>query len=134
MRLPDPLRKGLLLYGDRTHAPEPPERLVDYGAAYESEGRISDALESFWRARFTEGMERIARRASDEGDYFLYRQAMIYLGRPMPAAELVALSNKAAELGKLSFALAAARQAGDSHLVGALEARIAEGKADEPAR
>ncbi len=130
MRLPDSLKKGLLLYGDRTHDPAPSERLIDYGAAYESQGRTSDALECFWRAGSTEGMERIARHAVDEGDFFLYRQAMIYLERPMPAEELLALSKNAAGKGKLAFALAAAREAGDNRMVSALEAQMAEAAAD----
>lgn len=124
MRLPDSLKKGLLLYGDRTRDPAPSERLVDYGAAYESEGRASDALECFWRAGFTEGIERIARYAVDEGDFFLFRQAMIYLERPMPAEELLALAKNAAGKGKLAFALSAAREAGDNRMVSALEAQI----------
>lgn len=129
MRLPDSLKKGLILYGDHTHPPAPSERLIDHGSAYESQGRISDALECFWRARFTEGMERTARRAVDEGDFFLYQQAMMYMVQPMPADDLLALSKNAAERGKLAFALAAARQAGDSRMVSALEAQMTGGDA-----
>ena len=131
MRLPNPLKKGLLLYGDRSHAPAGPERLVEYGVAYESEGRVTDALEFFWRSEFAEGMERIARRACEEGDFFLYRQAMSYLGKAMSPGDLAALSKVAEERGKLSFALAAAREAGDDRRASALAARIGAGDADE---
>jgi len=131
MRLPNPLKKGILLYGDRTHAPAGSERLVEYGAAYESEGRVTDALEYFWRAEFTEGMERIARRACEEGDFFLYRQAMLYLGQAMSPGDLAALSKVAEERGKLSFALAAAKEAGDARRASALAARIGGGDAGE---
>ncbi len=133
MRIPDPLKKGLILYGDRSHAPATPERLVEYAAAYESEGRNSDALEFFWQAGSTEGMERIARRAVEEGDFFLYRQAMTYLEREMTPSELSALSVSAEKLGKLSFALSAAREAGDGRRIAALEAMIPRGDADEQA-
>jgi hypothetical protein len=131
MRIPDSLKKGLVLYGDRSHAPASPERLAEYAAAYESEGRNSDALEFFWQAGLTEGMERIARRAVEEGDFFLYRQAMTYLERDMSAGELSSLSVSAEKLGKLTFALSAAREAGDGRRIAALEAMIARDDADE---
>jgi hypothetical protein len=130
MRLPDPLKKGLILYGDQTHAPASPERLAEYGAAYESEGRATDALEFFWRAGLTEGIERIARGAVDEGDFFIYRQAMIYLGRDMAAGELSALGKNAEGRGKLAFAVAAAQQAGDDRRAAALAARIGNSNGD----
>jgi hypothetical protein len=130
MRLPDSLKKGLILYGDRTHTPANPERLAEYGAAYESEGRIIDALEFFWRAGSAEGMQRIAQGAIDEGDYFLYRQATGYVGRDMTKDELSALSKNAEERGKLSYALAAAEQAGDNRRAAALTAKMGNGDAD----
>ncbi|MBN2225060.1 MAG: hypothetical protein JW765_10325 [Deltaproteobacteria bacterium] len=130
MRLPNPLKKGLILYGDQTHEPASPERLVEYGTAYESEGRDSNALECFWQAGFTEGIQRIALRAIEEGDFFLYRQAMVYMERAMVADELLALSRNAEERGKLSFALAAAREAGDGKRTAALEAKIPKGDTD----
>jgi len=131
MKLPNPLKKGLILYGDGSHAPAPSERLIEYATAYESEARYSDALESFWRAGSTEGMERIARRAIEEGDFFLYRQAMGYMERAMTADELSALSTAAEGRGKLTFALAAARQAGDGRRTAALEALLQKNDADE---
>lgn len=126
MRLPDPLKKGLILYGDDSHAPAAPQRLMEYGTAYETDSRFGDALEFFWQAGFTEGMERICRRAADEGDFFIYRQAMGYLERAMTAAELSALSRNAEERGKLAFALAAARQAGDDRRAAALADKMSK--------
>jgi len=134
MRIPNPLKKGLVLYGDRSHTPVPPERLIEYGTAYESEGRNSDALEFFWRAGFVEGMERIAGRAVEEGDFFLYRQAMNFMERAMSAGELSALSVSAEQRGKLFFALSAAREAGDGRRAAALEAMIPQGDADADAQ
>jgi hypothetical protein len=130
MRLPDSLKKGLILYGDRTHSPAPSERLAEYGTAFESEGKTSDALEFFRQAKSTEGMERIARRSVEEGDFFLYRQAMVYMERAMTSDDLSALSKAAEGRGKLSFALTAAREAGDSRRVAALEAKAAKDNAD----
>ncbi len=130
MRLPDSLKKGLILYGDHTHTPAESGRLVEYGKAFESQAKTSDALEFFRQAGSTEGMERIARRAVEEGDFFLYRQAVMYMERAMAAEDLSALAKAAEERGKLSFALAAAREAGDNRLVAALEAKIAKGDAD----
>jgi hypothetical protein len=130
MRLPDTLKKGLILYGDRTHAPAGPERLAEYGAAYESEGRMTDALECYWRAGLAEGVQRIAKNAVEEGDFFLYRQATVYLGRDMAAGELSTLSKNAEGRGKLSFALAAAREAGDDRRAAALAEKMGTGDAD----
>jgi hypothetical protein len=130
MRLSDPLKKGLILYGDQTHAPASPERLAEYGAAYESEGRATDALEFFWRAGLAEGIERITRGAVDEGDFFIYRQAMTYLGRDMAAGELSTLSKNAEGRGKLAFALAAAQEAGDDRRAKALAERMDKDDAD----
>jgi tetratricopeptide (TPR) repeat protein len=130
MKLPDPLKKGLLLYGDRAHAPAEPERLAEYGAAYESEGRVTDALEFYRRAGLTEGIERIAAAAVSAGDFFLYRQAAAYLGRAMAARELSTLGKNAEERGKLAFALAAAREARDDRRAAALAERMSQGDGD----
>jgi hypothetical protein len=126
MRLLDPLKKSLLLYGDSNHNPASPDRLVAYGELYEEEGRIHDALEFYWRAGFTEGLERIEKSALAEGDFFLYRQAMGYLGREILKEDLAAVMKNAQHKGKLSFALMAAREAGDEKAAALIEKTIAQ--------
>jgi hypothetical protein len=124
MRPLDPIKKGLVLYGDGRHDPAPPGRLIAYGAAYEEEGRVHDALEFFWRARDQEGMKRIAQRAIAEGDFFLFRQATTYLGKKPERAELTSLMKNAEEHGKLSFALMAAREAGDERAAAEIKRKM----------
>ncbi len=126
MRLLDPLKKGLIIYGDPDHNPASPDRLTAYGELYEEEGRIHDTLEFYWRAGFTEGMERISASALAEGDFFLYRQAMGYLGREIAKEDLAALIKNAQQKGKLSFALMAAKESGDEKAAALIEKTIAD--------
>jgi len=130
MRLLDPLKKGLVVYGDDRHEPAAPDRLIAYGRSYEAEGKIHDALEFYWRAGDREGMERISQGALAEGDFFLFRQAMGYLGRKPERGELLSLMKNAEERGKLSFALLAAREAGDERAAARLERKMG-GKTDD---
>jgi hypothetical protein len=129
MRLLDPIKKGLVLYGDSRHDPAPPARLSVYGTAYEEEGKLHDALEFFWRAGDHEGMKRIGERAIADGDFFLFRQAASYLGKKPEPDELVGLMKNAQERGKLFFALMAAREAGDERAAAEIKRKM-EGDAD----
>lgn len=113
MALLNPLKKGLVLYGDASHEPSSAADLIEYGKAYVEQGRPNDALDFYGQAGFNEGIEDISRRAVGEGDYFLFRRASVLIGREPDARELITLAENALKTGHLVFARQAFEAAGD---------------------
>ncbi len=129
MALPDALERRELLYGR-------PRRQPDYaklGERYLEAGRRSDALEAFWRLEDAEERQARIRSLKDEavkeGGAFLLTR--IATRDPVTADEWREASEKAEADGKLRYALAAARQAGDAARVKALEGSLGLGTPDE---
>jgi hypothetical protein len=113
MALLNPLKKGLVLYGDASHESASNADLIEYGKAYEEQGRPNDALDFYGQAGFGEGMEDIYHRALDEGDYFLFHRASVLIGREPDARELATLAENALKAGRPIFARQAYEAAGD---------------------
>jgi hypothetical protein len=113
MALLNPLKKGLVLYGDDSREPASEANLIEYGRAYEDEGRPSDALDFYGRAGYTERIETIVRRALDGGDYFLFQKACALIGREPEPGDLTTLGENALKSGRLVFARQAFEAAGD---------------------
>ena len=127
MRLPDPIKKGLILYGDATHNPKASPELIEYGRLYLEEGRPNDALDFFSRAGFDEGIEEIVKQAVLDGDFFLYRRGMEFMGREMGKESLLRLAGNARKQGKFAFAREAYEIAGDDKAVKEVEGLMGKG-------
>ena len=113
MALLNPLKKGLVLYGDDSREPASEPALIEYGRVYEGEGRPSDALDFYGKAGYEEGMEAIIRRALDEGDFFLFQKGCTLIGREPETGDLTTLGENALKSGRLVFARQAFEAAGD---------------------
>ena len=121
MRLPDFMKKGLMLYGDAKTSPDSPETLAKLAKAYREEGRVHDALECFRLVNHPKGIEEIVNEAVSEGDYFLFLRGMEALNLPIDKTRLIELARSAREKGKLTFAFMAYRDAGDEALAREVE-------------
>ena len=99
-RLPSPLKKRQLIYGEKT----PSEELSARGRDHLEEGRLTDALDFFEAARDTEGLAEIAKRAVEEGDAFLLWGVERTAPQLVSSAEWEKLARRAAALGKDAFA------------------------------
>ncbi len=87
-------------------------QLLKWGRRYEEEGLINDAIDFYEKAGSSESLENLFDLALREGDAFIYARVMKALGRQAPADEWICLGNKAAELGKDSFAREAFKRGG----------------------
>lgn len=105
-RLPGCLKKLDLLNSNRSD----PAQCVELGTAYLEEGRISDALEFFEKARHREGLNRLMARCLDDGDVFLFRKLAKILDLSPDPNQWDTLGDRALSLGKLHFARAAYRE------------------------
>ena len=81
--------------------------LGQVGRAYLDAGRWGEALECLEAAKDRQGVEKLAAKALEAGDLFVWRQCSNILGRDLNPHEIRNLHMKAETLGKNSFALAA---------------------------
>lgn len=126
MGLLNPLKKGLLLYGDARRGPAQPEELLKYAERYMEEGGFADALNFYSAAGSDNGIRRIISEAVTSGDLFLYRRGYALLGSGMDRGELITLAQNAKASGKLVFARDAYLEAGDEKSAGEVE-KLMEG-------
>jgi len=124
MTLLNPLKKGLLLYGDASQEPRSAAALVEYGNAYQEAGRPNDALDFYSQAGYEEGIEEIARGAQQEGDYFLFHRAAVLTGKEPETGDLKALAENALKKGWLVFARQAFEAAGDKKGIKRVEGEL----------
>ncbi|MBN1573069.1 MAG: hypothetical protein JW984_07735 [Deltaproteobacteria bacterium] len=122
----NPLKKGLLLYGDARRGPAQPEELLKYAERYMEEGGLADALNFYDAAGSDDGIRKIISAAVSSGDFFLYRRGCALLGSGMDRGELTNLAQNAKASGKLVFARDAYREAGDDKSAGEVE-KLMEG-------
>ncbi|MBN1883863.1 MAG: hypothetical protein JW885_16995 [Deltaproteobacteria bacterium] len=127
MALLNPLKKGIILYGDASHDPANESDLIEHGRAYEEQGRLSDALDFYGQAGFHEGIEEISRRALVDGDFFLFHRASVLIGRDPDVRELADLAENALKAGRLTFARQAFEAAGDKKGIKRAEEELKKG-------
>jgi len=127
MALLNPLKKGIVLYGDASHEPASDNELIERAKAYMEQGRPNDALDFYAQAGCDEGIEEISRRALDEGDYFLFYRASVVIGREPDAGELTSLAENALKAGRLVFARQAFEAAGDKKGLRRVEDELRKG-------
>jgi hypothetical protein len=99
-KLPDYRLKQKLLYIDKTS----PEVLKTYGDAFAEEGNISDALDFYQKANFTEDLQKIKDKALTDGDVMIFQAAAKALKIDLQPAEWEAIGEKAVALKKYFFA------------------------------
>jgi hypothetical protein len=108
-KIPDPLKRRDVLYGQNT----PAEVLKEYGELYLHEGKTNDAVEFFGQACYKEGLQRIRQMAIEEGDLFLFSRAIEFLQEEVSPEEWRKVGTKALEHGKHHFALRCFEKIGD---------------------
>ena len=111
------LKKRDLLNSDRSD----PTQFVQLGTTYLEEGRISDAIEFFEKARHRAELDSLLERCLEEGDIFLYRKVARILGVSPGPDQWIKLGDRALSLGKLYFAHSAYREAGSPEKLAQLE-------------
>jgi hypothetical protein len=116
------LKKRDLLNSDRSD----PAHLVPLGTAFLEEGRISDAIELFEKARHQEGLDNLLERCLDEGDAFLFRKVAKILGVSPGLDQWIKLGDRALSLGKLHFARVAYREGGALEKLAQVERLLSE--------
>jgi hypothetical protein len=119
-KLPDYRLKQKILYIDKTS----PETLARYGALYLEENALSDALDFFFKAGNTSGMDKVKNRAMEMGDVFLFQGAARALQLEIQKADWENIAQRAMDLNKHSFAKYALEKAGNTELLQKLTARI----------
>lgn len=72
MKWPSFLERKEKLFSPKT----PREELVRWGTQYLEADRVHDAVAFYRQARHQEGLKRILEQAIEEGDAFLYREAL----------------------------------------------------------
>ncbi len=88
------------------------DKLLDWGKRHEESGLINDAIDFYERAGAPERLEAMLEIVRDEGDAFLYGRILRSLGRDAPAADWIAVGEKARELGKEAYAREAFKRGG----------------------
>jgi tetratricopeptide (TPR) repeat protein len=121
-RLPGCLKKRDMLNSGRSD----PAYLVQLGTAYLEEGRVSDAIEFFEKARHREGLDRLLERSLEDGDLFLFRKITKILDLSSGPDQWIKLGDRALALGKLHFARAAYREAGAPEKLAQVERLLSE--------
>ncbi len=96
----DCLAKRDLLASERTD----PGKLKAQAEAFSEAGQDYDALRFLAAAGESEAVDRMARRAVEEGDLFLYLQALKETGREPEPDDLLKIAATADARGLLSFA------------------------------
>ena len=108
-KLPDPLKRRDVLYGQNT----PAKVLRDYGDLYLNEGKLNDAVEFFGQTCYNEGLQRIRQMAIEEGDLFLFSRATEFLQEEVSPEAWKKLGKKTLGQGKYLFALKCFEKVGD---------------------
>ncbi len=88
------------------------KEFLEWGARFEQEGLLSDAVDFYERARSAENLEKLLLVAREEGDLFLYGRILKALGREAARDEWIALGRKAEEFGKDAYARQALNKGG----------------------
>jgi len=125
-KLPDYRLKQKILYVDHTN----PEAFKKYGDLFFEEGNFSDALDFYFKANFTEGLQKIKNAAFDSGDVMLFGLAAKALNMELKTTDWENIGRIALGLKKHLFALHALEKANNEELLNSL-AKIMEAEEHE---
>lgn len=116
-KLPDYRIKQKILYIDKTG----PETLKNCGDLFFAEGNLSDALDFYAKADFTEGMQKIKTAAGETGDTMLFQRAAKALNWEPAPADWENLAKAALDLKKYLFARHALEKTHNEELLQSLQ-------------
>lgn len=116
-KLPDYQLKQKILYTDHTN----PEILKNYGDLFFAEGNISDALDFYQKANFTEGLQKIKNTALESGDVMLFGRAAKILNLELTPADWENIGKIALNLKKYLFARHALEKANNEELLNSVK-------------
>ncbi|MBW1982600.1 MAG: hypothetical protein JRJ12_15420 [Deltaproteobacteria bacterium] len=123
------LKKRDLLNSDKAD----PSQLRAMGEAYLQQDRISDAIDFFEKAHYTEGLSELKQRCIQEGDFFLFKRLSQILSFSPDTQEWEILGDNALKQGKLLFARAAYEAAGLPEKQSQVERLLVSPPQDQPA-
>jgi hypothetical protein len=115
-KLPDYQLKQKILYTDHTD----PEILKNYGNLFFAEGNLSDALDFYHKANFTEGLQKVKNTALESGDAMLFQRAAKALNLELKPADWENIGQTALRLKKYLFARHAIEKASNEELLSSL--------------
>ena len=116
-KLPDYRLKQKILYVDQTDQ----QILKNYGDMFFAEGNLSDALDFYQKANFTEGLQKIKNTALESGDVMLFGRAAKTLNLDLKPADWENIGQIALSLKKYLFAQHAIEKAGNEELLSSLK-------------
>lgn len=116
-KLPDYRLKQKMLYIDKTD----PKTLKEFGDLFFNEGNFSDALDFYFKADNSDGMQKIKNTASENGDAMLFQRAAKALKIELKSKDWEAVGQSAISLKKYSFARYALEAAGNNELLTTLQ-------------
>jgi len=125
-KLPDYRLKQKILYVDHTS----PETFKKYGDLFFADGNFSDALDFYFKANFTEGLQKIKYAAIDSGDVMLFLQTARALNMELKTADWEIIGRNALGLKKYFFARHALEKANNEEALSSL-AKIMEAEEHE---
>ncbi len=99
-KLPDYRLKQKILYIDATDE----KTLINYGDLFFAEGKFSDALEFYKKARDSNGIENVKSLALQTADVFLFEQSLKALNQQPAQDDWEKIGQKAIALKKYYFA------------------------------
>jgi len=114
-----------------------PAELRSWGRRFLENGWIRDAILFLQKAEDREGLASVRKLMIEEGDVFLFRQALLGLDETASEDEWRQLGDRAMTLGKLQFAREAYRMIGDRKSIDKIDKLInpqveEEAPADSP--
>ncbi len=115
-KLPDYQLKQKVLYTDHTN----PEIIKNYGDIFFAEGNLSDALDFYQTANFTEGLQKIKNAAFESGDVMLFGRAAKALNQELKPVDWENIGKIALNLKKHLFARHALEKANNEELLSSL--------------
>jgi len=115
-KLPDYRLKQKILYIDATDE----KTLINYGDLFFAEGKFSDALEFYKKARHSKGIENIKSLAMETADVFLFEQSLKALNKQPAQDDWEKIGQNAITQKKYYFARHALEKAGKQEDLNAL--------------
>ncbi|MEN6374872.1 MAG: hypothetical protein ABFD75_08845 [Smithella sp.] len=116
-KLPDYQLKQKILYTDHTDT----GTLKNYGDLFFAEGNLSDALDFYQKADFTEGLQKIKNTALESGDVMLFGRAAKTLNLELTPADWENIGKIALNLKKYLFARHALEKANNEELLNSVK-------------
>jgi hypothetical protein len=116
-KLPDYRLKQKILYADQTN----PQILKNYGDMFFAEENLSDALDFYQKANFTEGLLKIKNAVLESGDVMLFGRTATALNLELKPTDWENIGRTAISLKKYLFARHALKKANNKELLDSLE-------------